>query len=217
MQDIGLIYKITNIVNNRCYIGKTIQELKDRIHDHFSKWSNCKKLKEAINTYGKKMFIIEVLQDNIPYSELDLLETFYIDKYNSIEEGYNIKNGNRNFRGRKTHSIPQEVKDAIIMEYKNGVSPLLIAEHFKLGLTSVYNTLANIPKRRNKGGFNSKAKIDIGKLIEFKRQGKKTSFIAHYFNVSKSSVKRMVNRHKDIIFPRVSNILAGKAEDEDVL
>lgn len=217
MQDIGLIYKITNIVNNRCYIGKTIQELKDRIHDHFSKWSNCKKLKEAINTYGKKMFIIEVLQDNIPYSELDLLETFYIDKYNSIEEGYNIKNGNRNFRGRKTHSISQEVKDAIIMEYKNGVSPLLIAEHFKLGLTSVYNTLANIPKRRNKGGFNSKAKIDIGKLIEFKRQVKKTSFIAHYFNVSKSSVKRMVNRHKDIIFPRVSNILAGKAEDEDVL
>lgn len=217
MQDIGLIYKITNTVNNKCYIGKTIQKLKDRIHDHLSKWSNCRKLKEALNIYGKEVFTIEIVQDNIPYSELDLLETFYIDKYNSIKEGYNIKRGNSNFRGRKMHSISSEIKRAIITEYKNGVSPLLIAEHFKLGLTSIYNTLSDIPKRRNKGGFNSKAKINIGQLIEFKRAGKGTSFIAEYFNVARSSVKRMVNRHKDIIFPRVSDILTDKAEDENVL
>lgn len=217
MSDIGLIYKITNTLNNKCYIGKTIQKLKDRIHNHFSKWSNCKKLKEAINTYGEKVFTVEVLQDNIPYSELDLLETFYIDKYNSIEEGYNIKRGNTNFRGRELHSISKEIKDAIVIDYKNGVSPILIAKHFKLGLTSIYNTLSEIPKRRNKGGFNSKAKIDIKKLIEFKRQGKGTTYIAKYFNVDKSCVKRMIKRHKDIIFPRVSNILTDNAEDENVL
>lgn len=217
MQDIGRIYKITNTVNNKCYIGKTIQKLNDRIHDHFSKWSNCKKLKLAIDTYGKEVFIIEILQENIPYSDLDLLETFYIEKFNSIKEGYNIKRGNCNFRGRKIHRIPKEIKSAIIDEYKNGVSPLLIAEHFKLGLTSVYNALSNIPKKRNKGGFNSKAKIDINKLIEFKKQGKGTSFIAQYFNVAKSSVKRMINRHKDIIFPRVSDTSASNVGGENVL
>ena len=53
------------------------------------------------------------------------------------------------------------------------------------------------------------AKIDISKLIEMKRQGITTAYIARYFNVAKSSVKRMVNRHKNIIFPRVSDTLAS--------
>ena len=53
-----------------------------------------------------------------------------------------------------------------------------------------------------------RAKIDINKLIEMKRQGLTTAYIADYFKVAKSSVKRMVNRHKNIIFPRVSDISA---------
>ena len=99
------------------------------------------------------------------------------------------------------------------------MSPIDIAKHFKLGLTSIYNTLSeySVPKHYNNGGFNSNSKINLEELIELKRQGYGTTYIAKYFNVALSSVKRYVKRHKDIIFPRVSNILASNVEDENVL
>ena len=94
MEDIGRIYIIKNRVNNKVYIGKTIQNIKDRWCKHLDKWSNCTKLKSAMDKLGRNNFYIEILEDNIPYSSLDIKEKYYIDKYNSIELGYNIKNCN---------------------------------------------------------------------------------------------------------------------------
>lgn len=219
MEDIGRIYIIKNKVNNKVYIGKTIQNIKDRWYKHLDKWSNCTKLKSAMNELGRNNFYIEILEDNISYSSLDNKEKYYIEQYNSIEEGYNIKHCNSNFKGRVFHRISDEIKSRIKEDYINGVSPYDIASHFKLGITSIYNILSelSVPKNYNKGGFNSKAKIDLNKLIELKRLGYGTTYIAKYFNVALSSVKRYVNRHKDIIFPRVSDILASNVEDENVL
>ena len=219
MEDIGKIYIIKNKINNKVYIGKTIQNIKDRWYKHLDKWSNCTKLKSAMNELGRNNFYIEILEDNIPYSSLDYKEKYYIDYYNSIENGYNIKNCNSNFKGRSYHKISEEIKNRIREDYINGISPYDIANHFKLGITSIYNILSefSIPKRHNRGGFNSKSKIDLDKLVELKKLGYGTTYIANYFNVALSSVKRYVNRHKDIIFPRVSDILTSKVEDEDVL
>lgn len=219
MEDIGRIYIIRNTVNNKVYIGKTIQSLNERWCKHLSNWSNCTKLKEAMNKIGKENFYIEVLEDDIPYSLLDIKESEYILKYNSINYGYNIKEGNSNFRGRKNHKINQAIKYRVKQDYLNGISPIDIAEHFKLGITSIYNILSEfqVQKHYNKGGFNSKAKIDLEKLVELKRKGYGTSAISKYFGVALSSVKRYVKRHKDIIFPRVSNTLIGNAKGENVL
>lgn len=209
MEDIGRIYIIKNRMNDKVYIGKTIQSLKDRWYKHTDKWSNCTKLKEAMSSLGKENFYIEILEDDIPYHLLDDKERNYIKLYNSIKFGYNIKEGNSNFRGRTVHKISYDIKERIREDYLNGVSPVDIASHFKIGITSVYNTLSEllVPKNYNKGGFNSKAKINLSKLIELKQLGYGTAFIADYFKVAKSSVKRYINRHKDIIFPRVSNTL----------
>ena len=169
-----------------------------------------------MNELGRNNFYIEVI---IPYSSLDEKEKYYIELYNSIANGYNIKFCNSNFKGRKFHKISNKIKNRIKEDYINGISPYDIAKHFKLGLTSIYNILseASIPKKHNKGGFNTKAKIDLAKLVELKKLGYGTTYIANYFNVALSSVKRYVNRHKDIIFPRVSDILTSKVEDENVL
>ena len=69
--DLGRIYIIKNEVNNKVYIGKTIQKLENRWHDHLSKWSNCRKLKEAMDQLGRENFYIQILEDNIPYYDLD--------------------------------------------------------------------------------------------------------------------------------------------------
>ena len=76
--DLGRIYIIKNEVNNKVYIGKTIQKLENRWHDHLSKWSNCRKLKEAMDQLGRENFYIQILEDNIPYYDLDKKELYYI-------------------------------------------------------------------------------------------------------------------------------------------
>ena len=205
----GTVYIITNDINDKVYIGKTIQPLKNRWYSHTDKWSNCRKLKEAMIKYGKDNFHIQALEENIPYSLLDDREAYYIKLFDSVNNGYNIKEGNSRFRGRKLHKISSEIKQRVTEDYKNGISPVDIAEHFKIGITSVYNILseASVPKRHNLGGFTRNTKINLDQLIELKRLGYKTTYIADYFGVAKSSIKRYVRRHKDIIFPRVSDTL----------
>ena len=90
------IYKITNIINGKCYIGQSIY-LKKRIKRHLSYKSHKDNLAlyKAFNKYGVNKFTIEILEtidtekcNNIK-SELDKLEVFYIKKYNSYISGYN--------------------------------------------------------------------------------------------------------------------------------
>ena len=48
----GYIYKIENTVDNKKYIGQTIQDLESRWKDHRKLGSNCRYLKSAIKKYG---------------------------------------------------------------------------------------------------------------------------------------------------------------------
>lgn len=90
------IYKITNTINGKCYIGQSIY-LKKRIKRHLS--YKCYKdnlaLYKAFDKYGVDKFTIEILEtiDTEKCAaiklELDKLEIFYIKKYNSYNSGYN--------------------------------------------------------------------------------------------------------------------------------
>lgn len=209
-EPLGIIYIITNKVNGKVYIGQTRKALSERMRHHFSKYETCTKLKEAITSYGKDNFTYNVLE-LVPYSKLNEREAYYIAQYNSVSNGYNIKKGNSEFKGRTVHSI-KDLQEDIVKDYNNGMNTKDIAEKYKIALTSVYNSLqrANTTMRYCKNAYKPlAAKIDLNKLIELKRAGYKTTYIADYFKVAKSSVKRMVNRHKNIIFPRVSNTLAS--------
>lgn len=90
------IYKITNNINGKCYIGQSLY-LKKRIRRHLSYKSHKDNLAlyRAFNKYGIDNFSIEFLKiiNTEKYkdikSELDKLEIFYIKKYNSYISGYN--------------------------------------------------------------------------------------------------------------------------------
>ena len=48
----GYIYRIKNKIDNKIYIGQTIQDLEDRWRGHLKKHSNCRYLKSAFKKYG---------------------------------------------------------------------------------------------------------------------------------------------------------------------
>ena len=102
-----LIYKITNKINNKCYIGQTIKTAEERWKEHqshaFGSHPNDinKTLYQAIRKYGLKNFTFEVLQDNIEtFEQLDKAEIYWIDYYNSFIKGYN-----ETFGGQQYHKI----------------------------------------------------------------------------------------------------------------
>lgn len=93
------VYKITNTINNKVYIGIT-QSIEKRRIQHF----NCKKhhpLYNAIRKYGKDNFTFEVIDTSNDRKVLCELEKYYIKLYNSTNRkyGYNISSGGEDNKG----------------------------------------------------------------------------------------------------------------------
>jgi len=92
-QMIGYLYHITNLINNKTYIGKT-NNIDRRISRHFSDLKkgqhHSHKLQRAFNKYGEKVFKVtyETFLD-ISEKELADKEISEIKKFNSYYNGYN--------------------------------------------------------------------------------------------------------------------------------
>lgn len=93
------IYKITNKINGKCYIGQSI-DIHDRWIKHRSRPFQVNDnaydtyLYRAIRKYGLDNFTFEVLEE-CSYEELNEREIYYIDFYNShyTKNGYNMTFG----------------------------------------------------------------------------------------------------------------------------
>lgn len=90
MKKIG-IYMIKNIINNKIYIGQSLDIL-GRWKAHLNCLKNNKhvnkKLQNAWNKYGESNFIFEIIEECLKEEIYDK-EIFYIEKYNSYKTGYN--------------------------------------------------------------------------------------------------------------------------------
>ena len=91
MKSFGIIYKATNKINGKVYIGQTIRGLHERKRKHcYSKHKTY--FHNAIKKYGKDNFEWEILE-KCSQSSLNQKEIYYIKKYNSVEKGYNLMAG----------------------------------------------------------------------------------------------------------------------------
>lgn len=115
----GVIYKITNLLNGKCYIGQTIAKNPIlRWRAHCSKKVNSA-IHLAIVKYGKNNFKFEIIEQNKTIEELNLLEQFYIKKYDTMSpNGYNLDIGGRNCLKEKA-SIEKGAAKKRGMAYKN--------------------------------------------------------------------------------------------------
>lgn len=91
-----IIYRHVNKINNKSYIGQTCQKVEKRWHNGYG-YSDSPKFWKAICKYGWDNFTHEILEDNIETVEkADERESYWINYYNSIENGYNINQGGGN-------------------------------------------------------------------------------------------------------------------------
>jgi group I intron endonuclease len=96
-----IIYKATNLINNKVYIGQTVRTLKQRISQHKSNAKRHKySFQNAIDKYGIENFIWETIEICNNVEELNLAEMKWINffKSNLKEFGYNLNEGGKNRR-----------------------------------------------------------------------------------------------------------------------
>lgn len=86
----GYIYKVTNKINHKVYIGKKVNSFFDE-----SYWGTGIKLRNAIKEFGLDNFDKEVIEWCSTKDVLREREKYWIETYNSYnpDKGYNIKRG----------------------------------------------------------------------------------------------------------------------------
>lgn len=127
------IYIVTNDVNDKVYIGQTTKSIHERFNEHCS--YSFSKIGNAIQSIGKEHFTVSLLDDTAAnLDELAEKEEFYIQKYNSIENGYNSRPACKSkgriscLKERYTTTIDSELLEKIkiqAIKEKRSVSDLL--------------------------------------------------------------------------------------------
>lgn len=156
------IYKITCLINNKIYIGKTETSIQQRWEEHcrasflesHSDYNFA--FHRAIRKYGKENFIVEEIDTTNDSEELKEKEKYWIQYYDSYNNGYNSTLGGD---GQCKYNY-----DDIVNYYlNNDFSVLKTCQHFKIYDQVVYSALKsknidykNLKSKNQKNKYNKK-------------------------------------------------------------
>ena len=193
----GFIYKITNTINGKSYIGQTIQNVKERFYQHCA--TKCSKavsnmaIHRAIKKYGKSNFTVEVIEE-IDSANLNDRERYWIKYYNSYNNGYNsTKGGQDGCKPFKDLDV-----ESIIKEYNTGKSLRTLGTIFKVDKQTIKGLLIrhNI-KLRTTRTYKLSQK-DRDKVLEDFASGLSRKEIMIKWNISKSYLSQLINGYRRI-------------------
>jgi len=112
-----IIYKSTNKVNGKIYIGQTTNSLETRIKNHIkeSKKDNVRRpFLKAIKKYGVENFLFEIVDHADNLDELNEKEINCISEYNSIApNGYNITGGGQGKKLKTTKEFKKTISEGL--------------------------------------------------------------------------------------------------------
>lgn len=116
----GIVYKATNNLNGKVYIGQTVRDLNIRINRHLqdAKYENKTIFHRAINKYGKENFDWFIVDYAYNQDELNKKEIYWIEYCNSFIKnpncnGYNMTIGGYGASGENHPSYNKEVSKEV--------------------------------------------------------------------------------------------------------
>ena len=193
----GFIYKITNTINGKSYIGQTIQNVKERFYQHCA--TKCSKavsnmaIHRAIKKYGKSNFTVEVIEE-IDSANLNDRERYWIKYYNSYNNGYNSTKGGQD--GCK--SFKDLDVESIIKEYNTGKSLRTLGTIFKVDKQTIKDLLIrhNVELRTTRTyKLSQKDRKDIIKDLSL---GLSRKEIISKWHISKGYLSQLINGYRRI-------------------
>lgn len=133
---IGIIYKYTD-PNGKSYIGQTVDEERRRKEflDLRVEYAG-QKINEARKTIGPQNFIYEIIESNYYDSSIEALEdlntkeSYYIGKYDTFQNGYNMTMGGEGVRGLVfTDEIKTKISNTLKEYFKTHENPFKGKNH----------------------------------------------------------------------------------------
>ena len=204
------IYKITNHVNGKIYIGRSI-DIDFRWKQHLRE-KKSRAIDNAIRKYGKENFTIEVLEE-CSIAELNEREIYWIAYYDTyLGDCYNCTPGGDGVRGEVT--ISAEMLNQIIDTLRNTTLPIRkIAEQFNIASHTVSAINAGKTRRQDRIKYPirqtyAKDPIYIDKnmlcwLLDITEYNYKK--IAQYYSVSEQRIRQICYGY-NIELPNKKNV-----------
>ena len=90
-----VVYKVTNMINGKVYIGKTESDLKVRRAGHYQsvKDGSETNFHRALRKGNRDDFKWEILNEYNTKYDMDTAEINYIKEYDTYKSGYNMTKG----------------------------------------------------------------------------------------------------------------------------
>lgn len=187
----GIIYRITCMVDKKCYIGQTYQPIKLRWQTHIT-GRGSRALYNAIQKHGLEMFKFEVLHEGITCREvLNRLEIALIEAHNACTDGYNEDRGGQDeFR----YSEAWEHSDEICRLYRDGLQPIRqLAKIFGTSPTTIVVILESKGVQRRKQSHGWEHAREICNL--YTQENKSMVEISEKYDISQETIRRILGAY----------------------
>ena len=199
----GKIYLISNTVNDKLYVGQTIQKLSKRFNGHccYSKSDRSSNMyiKRAIHKYGKDKFKMTLIEE-CPVELLNDREIYWISFYDTYNKGYNLTKGGQESNYFKLNNLENTIDLKKFEEYILEFKPLAIevAKHFGICKCSVYNLIAKFGNPNLKlNSYNPRKgktidDIDKEELLKLYNEGWSILDLVKKYKVRKSKISDFI-------------------------
>lgn len=191
------IYKITNLINNKIYIGQTnlTPQLRFQKHKLSSKSDACPKLYKAFRKYGIDNFLLETICETQTPNED---EKYWIQYYDSVNNGYNVMYGGE---GGSTLSIDDEHK---VIEIFN-VTKSIHKTNKISGYSREY--IRNVLKKYDID-YNPKShikNIDEEIIVSAYKELKEIKLVSNKLNISERTIRKYLRKNNIEIYNHKHN------------
>jgi group I intron endonuclease len=218
MKNLGIIYKATNKINGKCYIGKSKHPIENRKYNHF--WCS-KKLNEnnyfhnAIKKYGDNNFIWEeIWSGDILF--IDIMETFkiIINHSHKSEGGYNCTWGGEGVSGY----VPTEENKRKQSERMSGKNNPFYGKNHSIETKKKISEKAK--KRDISGDKNVSKRPEVRKKLSETNKGEKNGFYGkHHTEESRKKISEATKGENNPMYGKTRPEMYGElnpAKNPDV-
>ena len=125
------IYMYENKLNHKKYIGQSVN-IERRRQEHLKWPSPYSRFDNELKVIGEEGFVFSILEE-CDFSQLDERERYWIDYYDTKNNGYNLTYGGQNYRGDANPAArltEDDVKQIIILLEEHSLNNKQIAQMF---------------------------------------------------------------------------------------
>lgn len=200
----GFIYKVTNKINNKVYVGKTCESIEKRFMEHIQEAKTNDKNRpfhKALNKYGSENFYIEQLEE-IESNKLDEREKYWIQKENSYigfqnSNGYNATLGGD---GALTYDYRLIIEDYLLTKSKTQT-----AKNFNCCVETV-------TKACNDYNIKTISKASGVKILRISLEGEEKSYTS--IRQAAEELALILNKNSQTIRKRITYVIRHKPEQK---